>query len=363
MNKFFNLTLLTLLLYSHASADYKIETLAENLNYPWSITFLPDGSSLIAMRSGELRHLREGDTIGPPLANVPDTYVASQGGFFDVIADPKFSENSTIYLALADGTAQQNSTAIYRAVLSDNELTNVDQIFKVSPEKDTPVHYGGKLLFLSDNTLLMTSGDGFEYREAAQDRQSQLGKVLRLNSDGSVPADNPFANDKSGDPYVYSYGHRNPQGLVLDPITQQIYLHEHGPQGGDELNLIKAKQNYGWPVTTFGINYSGALVSPLKSAEGITPPLTYWVPSIAPSGMALSHSELFPEWKGKILIGALVDKDVKLLTLADGSVSNIKSLFGDLNERIRDIKINTQGALYLLTDSDKGRVLKITPAS
>ena len=194
-------------------------------------------------------------------------------------------------------------------------------------------------------------------------QQSQLGKVLRLNTDGSVPADNPFVDDKSVNPYVYSYGHRNPQGLVLDPATQQVYLHEHGPQGGDELNLIEARKNYGWPVTTFGINYSGALVSPLKSAEGITPPLTYWVPSIAPSGMALSDSELFPEWKGKILIGALVDKDVKLLTLTDGSVSDIKSLFSDLNERIRDIKINEEGALYLLTDSDNGRILKITPAS
>ncbi len=358
-----HLILITLLICSHANADYKIETLAENLNYPWSIAFLPDGSSLIAMRSGELRILKEGDTISEPLANVPDTYVASQGGFFDVIADPLFSENKTIYLALADGTPQQNSTAIYSAILNNNELTQVERVFKVSPEKDTPVHYGGKLTFLSDNTLLMTSGDGFEYREAAQDRQSQLGKVLRLNTDGSVPADNPFANDPSVNPYVFSYGHRNPQGLILDPETQAVYLHEHGPQGGDELNLIQARQNYGWPVTTFGVNYSGALVSPLTSAEGITPPITYWVPSIAPSGMALSHSKLFPEWEGKILIGALVDKDVKLLTLNHGSVTDIKSLFSDLDERIRDIRFNPEGALYLLTDSDQGRVLKITPAS
>lgn len=357
------LSLSLIFLYSLCTAEYKIETLADDLNYPWSITFLPDGSSLITTRSGELRQLRENEAISAPLANVPVTYVESQGGFFDVIADPLFSENRTIYLSLAEGSKRQNSTVIYRAVLEDRELTDVKRIFKVSPEKDTPVHYGGKLLFLSDNTLLMTTGDGFEYREAAQDRQSQLGKVLRMNTDGTVPADNPFASGSDGNPYVFSYGHRNPQGLILDPVTQTIYLHEHGPQGGDELNIIQASHNYGWPVTTFGINYSSALVSPLTSAEGITPPITYWVPSIAPSGMAIYRSALFPEWQGKLLIGALVDKDVKLLTLTDGSVSQIKSLFAELNERIRDVRVDSEGALYLLTDSAKGRVLRITPAT
>ncbi|MEX2327134.1 MAG: PQQ-dependent sugar dehydrogenase, partial [Pseudomonadales bacterium] len=224
-------------------------------------------------------------------------------------------------------------------------------------------HYGGKMLFLADDTLLLTTGDGFEYREAAQDKFSQLGKVLRLNRDGSVPADNPFANGEQGNPYVYSYGHRNPQGLALDTRTNTIYLHEHGPKGGDELNRLLPGKNYGWPAVTHGINYSGAYVSPLQEAPGVTGALTWWVPSIAPSGLAYYDASVFPDWQGDLFVGALVDRDVKHLELENGEVKNQRSLFSELGERIREVRVGPDGFIYLLTDSNQGALIRVTPAN
>ncbi|MEX0941553.1 MAG: PQQ-dependent sugar dehydrogenase [Pseudomonadales bacterium] len=354
--------LLTVLSFT-AHADYVLETVAEGFDFPWSITFLPDGDYLLSMRSGELRRVSTNGDISEPLANTPGTYVAGQGGYFDILIDPAFESNRLVYLSYAGGSPDANGTTIMRATLTPDGFSDEEIIFRVSPDKDTPQHYGGKMLFLADDTLLLTTGDGFEYREAAQDKFSQLGKVLRLNRDGSVPADNPFANGEQGNPYVYSYGHRNPQGLALDTRTNTIYLHEHGPKGGDELNRILPGKNYGWPAVTHGINYSGAYVSPLQEAPGVTGALTWWVPSIAPSGLAYYDASVFPDWQGDLFVGALVDRDVKHLELENGEVKNQRSLFSELGERIREVRVGPDGFIYLLTDSNQGALIRVTPAN
>ncbi|MFB0970854.1 MAG: PQQ-dependent sugar dehydrogenase, partial [Pseudomonadales bacterium] len=240
-------------------------------------------------------------------------------------------------------------------------VENLQTIYTVSPLKDTPVHYGGKMIFLKDGTLMMTTGDGFEYREAAQDKFSQLGKIIRINSDGTVPKDNPYADGANGDPKVWSYGHRSPQGLVLDSKTDMIYMHEHGPKGGDELNLVLPARNYGWSAVTKGINYSGAYVSPLKSAPSVEEPLTYWVPSIAPSGLAIYEGAAFPQWQGDLFVGALVDEDVRQIKMQAGKVVSDKSVFTEIAARIRDVRVGPDGYLYILTDSESGKVLRVVP--
>jgi|TARA_B110000967_G_scaffold118907_1_gene121645 glucose/arabinose dehydrogenase len=346
---------------NQAAIGYNIETVAEGLEYPWSIAFLPNGDYLVALRVGEVRRINAAGVVSAPLGGLPDTYVASQGGYFDIMLDPDFASNQTIYLSFAHGTAGENGTRIIKGTLGGDSVENVQTLFTVSPLKDTPVHYGGKMIFLADGTLMMTTGDGFQYREAAQDRFSLLGKIIRINKDGSVPDDNPYADGRQGDPKVWSYGHRSPQGLVLDDTTGIVYMHEHGAQGGDELNAVLPASNYGWPAVTKGINYSGAYVSPLKSASGIEEPLTYWVPSIAPSGLAIYSGAAFPEWQGDIFVGALVDQEVRHIKMEAGKVTGEVPIFTEIAARIRDIRVGPDGFLYILTDSDSGKVLRVVP--
>jgi glucose/arabinose dehydrogenase len=342
-------------------ADYKTEVVAEGLNFPWSIAFLPDGDYLVAMRSGEVRRITQSGKVAEPLTGLPETYVESQGGYFDITLDPGFEQNQIVYLSFAFGSPKANGTRIVKGKLSQSAVEDVEVIFTVDPLKDTPVHYGGKMLFLADGTLLMSTGDGFEYREAAQDKFSLLGKIIRINSDGTVPDNNPFADGKDANPKVWSYGHRNPQGLTLDNKTGTVYMHEHGPRGGDELNQVVPARNYGWPAVTKGINYSGAYVSPLKSANGIEEPLTYWVPSIAPSGLTLYDGSAFPEWQGDLFVGALVDREVRRLSMENGKVASEEPIFSEIGERIRDVRTGPDGYLYLLTDSADGKVIRVVP--
>jgi glucose/arabinose dehydrogenase len=344
-----------------AAVGYKIETVAEGLDFPWSIAFLPNGDYLVALRVGEVRRISASGEVGEPLTGLPDAYVASQGGYFDVMLDPDFTSNQTIYLSFAHGTAAENGTRIIKGTLNEMTVENVQILFTASPLKDTAVHYGGKMIFLADGTLMMTTGDGFQYREAAQDKFSLLGKIIRINTDGSVPLDNPYADGSQGDPRVWSYGHRSPQGLVLDEATGIVYMHEHGAQGGDELNAILPTLNYGWPAVTRGVNYSGAYVSPLTSAPGTEEPLTYWTPSIAPSGLAIYDGAAFPQWQGDLFVGALVDQEVRHLKMEAGEIVSEVPVFTEINARIRDIRVGPDGFLYILTDSDSGKVLRIVP--
>ncbi|PLW67112.1 PQQ-dependent sugar dehydrogenase [Pseudohalioglobus lutimaris] len=340
------------------AADYELTTVARDMDEPWSVAQLPDGEFLVTLRGGKLLRISEGGAA-TDVQGAPETYYAGQGGYFDILLHPDFSSNHTVYLAYAHGTPEANGTAIMKATLAGDRLENAQQILLVSPLKNTPQHYGGKMLFLPDGTLLLTTGEGFEYREDAQDRESELGKILRINDDGSVPGDNPFTGENSS--RVWTYGHRNPQGLALDDTTGTVYMHEHGPRGGDEINVVKAGSNYGWPAVTYGVDYSGAYVSPFTEAEGMTQPLLYWVPSIAPSGMAMYSGEHFPQWQGDLFIGALVDEEVRRVDLENGEVVGQESLFAELESRIRDVRMGTDGHLYILTDGSDGQLIRVAP--
>ncbi len=334
------------------AANYQIATWADGLDLPWSIAFLPDGGALVTELGGQLRRIDASGQVGEPMTHVPDVYFAGQGGLFDVVLHPDFSRNQLVYLSFAEGDPSDNGTAIARGRLAGNALEDVAIIFRNFTRKDTPVHYGGRMAFLADGTLLLTTGDGFDYREAAQDIDSGLGKVLRLNDDGSAARGNPY----TGSPYVFSYGHRNPQGLVIS-ASGVVWLHEHGPRGGDELNRIESGVNYGWPAITYGVDYSGAVISPYTEWEGMAQPEHYWVPSIAPSGLALYEGDEFPEWKGDLFVGALVDREVRRLDLSGGKVVGEQELFSELAARIRDVRDGPDGALYVLTPD---RVVRIT---
>jgi len=342
------------------AADYRIETMAEGLDHPWSLAFLPDGRMLVTERAGRLRVIEDGTLRDQPVAGTPETYVASQGGYFDVLPDPNYDSNSTIYLSFAHGTADANATRLIRGRLAGNRLEDVEVLFTAVPTKDTPVHYGGRMTFLADGTLLLGLGDGFDYREAAQKLDSHLGTIVRIERDGSVPSDNPFADDADALPAIYSYGHRNVQGIVVaDDGT--IWSHEHGPKGGDEVNRIRPGENYGWPVITYGVDYSGAMVTPYTQMQGMVQPVVDWTPSIAPSGLTLYDGDLFPQWRGDLLASTLVEKSVRRVDLEDGEVAGQETLFTELDVRLRDVRTGPDGALYLLTDDSDGKVLRVTP--
>lgn len=343
-----------------SAADYQLQTLASGLRHPWSVARLPGGDFLVTERGGRLLRLPADGGEPRVLEGVPDTYVAGQGGFFDILLDPAFADNHRVYLSYAEGTPEDNGTAVIRARLENGGLREVETILRVRDRKDTPQHYAGRMLFLPDGTLLVATGDGFDYREAAQSLDSELGKVLRIRPDGGVPADNPFAG--SARPRIWSYGHRNAQGLALDADSGNIYLHEHGPRGGDELNLLRPGANYGWPAITYGVDYSGAYVSPYTELPGMEQPLHYWVPSIAPSGMAWYGGDRFPGWRGDLFIGALVDREVRRLDLDGGKIVGEEALFSELDARIRDVYSGDDGYLYLLTDSEQGALIRVAPA-
>jgi len=345
-----------------AAGDYRIETVAEGLDHPWSLAFLPDGRMLVTERAGRLRVIAGGALRPEPVAGVPPAYVASQGGLFEVLPDPDFESNGRLYLTLAHGGPDANATRLVRGRLADGRLRDVEVLFTAQPAKDTPVHYGGRMAWLPDGTLALGLGDGFDYREAAQKRDNHLGTIVRLNADGSTPADNPVVGEPGARDEILSYGHRNIQGLVYDRGRGVLWAHEHGPRGGDELNRIRAGANYGWPLATHGVDYNGALVSPYTSRPGTEPPVVHWTPSVAPAGMALYEGDLFPEWRGDLLVSTLVEQSVRRLVIENGAVVRQEVLFRGLGERIRDVRVGPDGAVWLLTDAADGRVLRVTPA-
>lgn len=349
---------LSLAITARGAEGYRLQVVADGLHHPWSVTQLPGGDFLVTERRGRLLHIAT-DGSATSISGVPQTYVAGQGGFFDIVLHPAFPENGLVYLSYAQGNASANSTAVVRARLQEGALVDSQQILGVVPRKDTPQHYGGRLAFLPDGTLLVTTGEGFDYREAAQSLDSELGKVLRINDDGGIPADNPFSDP--GSERIWSYGHRNPQGLVVDADSGRVYLHEHGPRGGDELNVIQPGNNYGWPAITHGVDYSGAYVSPFTKAPGMQQPDWLWIPSIAPSGLALYRGQRYPQWQGDLFVGALVDREVRRLVLRDGHVIAEHALFSDVDARVRDVRAAADGYLYLLTDSENGKLLRVVP--
>lgn len=346
------------------TSDYRIETVAEGLEYPWSLAFLPDGRMLVTERPGRLRLLSaEGETLTASLKGVPKVFASGQSGLFDVLLSPDFEQDRMLYLSYSCGTPSANRACLSRARFSDAGLEQVEEIFRVDMAKRGDAHSGGRLAWLSDGTLILTLGDGFDYREQAQNTANHIGAIVRLNPDGSVPVDNPFVNDDTARPEILSYGHRNVQGLVVDG-KDHIIIHEHGPKGGDEINLITAGTNYGWPIATTGLDYTGARVTPFETYPGTQPPILEWTPSIAPSGMTRYNGTLFPRWQGDLLIGSLVDREVRRVALsADATqAEDVEGLFDELDERIRDVRTGPEGAVYLLTDNAEGRVLRVMPA-
>lgn len=341
--------------------DYQIEIIADGLDHPWSIAWLPNGRALVTERPGRLRVIDDGELLADPVAGVPDVYATSQGGLFEALPDPDFASNGLVYISFAHGTAEANATRVIRARLEDMRLVDPQILFTASPFKDTPVHYGGRMTFLADGTLLIGLGDGFDFREQAQKLDNHFGKIVRINTDGSVPDDNPFVDIEDALPEIYSYGHRNIQGLVYDAPTDTIWQHEHGPRGGDEINLIRPGENYGWPVATYGIDYSGAIVSPFETRPGMVDPLLVWTPSIAPAGMTLYRGAMFPEWVGDLFVSALTGRHLRRIEVVDGNPEGQRIMLEERGQRLRDVRTGPDGALYVLTDAESGKVLRISP--
>jgi len=342
---------------------YKVTEIAKGLDHPWSMAFLPDGSMLVTERVGRLRLISAGALLTAPIGGVPAVHTGSQAGLFDIVLHPNFAQNRIVYLTYAAGTKAANGTQVARARFDGLMLQDLQVIFKAMPLKDTDNHYGGRMAFLPDGTFALTIGEGFEYREKAQDLASDLGKIVRLNEDGSVPPNNPFIGRASVRPEIYTWGHRNAQGLIFDAQSGRLYETEHGPRGGDELNIIVAGRNYGWPVITYGMDYSGAYVSPYTQRPGLEQPVIYWTPSIAPSGLAMYRGDKFPAWQGDLFVGALAFRHLRRVHLdARGDVVDQEQLLNNLNWRIRDVRSAPDGYLYVCTDEADGRVLRLEPA-
>ncbi|WP_101927489.1 MULTISPECIES: PQQ-dependent sugar dehydrogenase [Luteimonas] len=347
-----------------ASPAYRVETVASGLEFPWSLAFLPDGRMLVTERAGRLRVIAPAADGTPalvvaPVDGVPPAFVSGQAGLFDVLPDPDFADNGLLYLSFAHGTHAANHLRIVRARFDGRRLHAVTPIFTSQPAKTHRQHFGGRLALLADGTLVTAVGDGNLERTDAQRLHTHLGKSIRIERDGGVPHDNPFVGHAGARPEIYSVGHRNPQGLVVRDGV--LYAHEHGAKGGDELNRIVAGANYGWPLTTDGVDYTGARVTPYRSLPGITAPLTHWTPSIAPSGMTWYDGALFPAWRGSLFVSTLAEGSVRRIPMTGGTPGPQDVLFTELGARIRDVRTGPDGALYLLTDAADGRVLRVVP--
>jgi glucose/arabinose dehydrogenase len=339
-----------------------ITPVATGLQHPWGLAFLPDGRMLVTERPGRLRYVSADGKLSEPVAGVPAVHAVNQGGLLDVALDPGFATNSTIYLSFAErGEGDENGTAVARARLDGTRLADVAVIYRQQPKFASGHHFGSRLVFAKDGTLFVTQGDRNKFREGVQDLATDIGKVVRIRTDGSIPADNPFVGREGVRPEIWSYGHRNIQGAALHPATGELWTHEHGPRGGDEINVTRAGLNYGWPVITYGREYHGPAIGEGTAKAGMEQPLHYWVPSIGPSGMAFHDGRGYPQWKGQLFVGALAAKQLVRLELdGDGRVRREERIA--IDERVRDVREGPDGALYLLTDEDAGRLLRVVPA-
>jgi glucose/arabinose dehydrogenase len=336
------------------------EVMAGGLTHPWSIAFLPDGRKLVTERPGTLRLVSADWTLSPPLAGLPEVYAQGQGGLLDVALDPGFAENHLVYLSFSEkGPGRTNRTAVARGKLEDNSLREVETIFRQSPPVESQAHFGSRLVFDSKGSLFVTLGDRFVRRYDAQNLENELGKIVRLTHEGKIPQDNPFAN--MGSP-VFSYGHRNVQGAATNPASGELWVSEHGPQGGDEINIVRAGKNYGWPVVTYGAEYvTGAKIGQGVRKEGMEDGVRVWVPSIAPSGMVFYTGDRYPGWKGNLFVAALRGEMLVRLTLEGDKVTAEERLIPDPARRIRDVRQGPDGWLYAITDEESGEIWRILP--
>ena len=322
------------------------EVIVSDLNIPWGFTFLPDSSMLITEKSGQLIHFKDGKKTN--ISGLPEMYVRGQGGLLDVILHPNYKTNGWLYFSYAspDGKENGGNTAIARAKLKDNSLTDLEILYKATPNTTKGQHFGSRLIFDDNGYLFFTIGERGNRDENPQDITRDGGKVYRINDDGSIPEDNPFVNESNAKTAIYSYGHRNPQGMILHPKTKEIWTHEHGPKGGDEINIIKAGKNYGWPIISYGVNYSGTSFTDITEKEGMEQPIHYWDPSIAPSGMAFINSEKYGDWNGNLLVGSLKFQYLDLCTLKDNKVIKEERLLDNLG-RVRSVNQGPDGFIYV----------------
>jgi glucose/arabinose dehydrogenase len=350
----------------HSSAgDLAVETVAKGLDHPWAIAFLPDGRMLVTERPGRMRIVAKDGTLSPALAGVPKVAAINQGGLLDVSLDRGYGENHTIYFCYAEPADGGARTALARARLVDGDpprLTDVKVIFRQEGPLSSGGHFGCRIAQTPDDNLFLSMGEHFTTRDQAQNLGNHLGKIIRIRPDGSVPPDNPFVGKAGAKPEIWSYGHRNPQGLALDSATGKLWEHEHGPRGGDEVNVIEKGRNYGWPVIGYGIDYNGARIHESTHKDGMEQPVWYWVPSIAPSGMAFYSGDLFPAWRGNLFAGALAGQILVRLERNGDKVVKEERLLHELRERIRDVRQGPDGALWLATDNTSGRILRVAPA-
>ena len=352
------------------SATPQVQTVVGVLDHPWAVAFLPGGRFLVTERPGRLRVVESDGTLRPPVAGLPAVAAGGQGGLLDVVTDSRFAANGTIYFCFSEpGPSGTNGTALARARLSDDRtrLEDVRVIFSQQPKVASRLHFGCRIVERMvggqpDGTLFLTLGERFTQRDAAQKLDNDLGKIVRVGKDGSIPPDNPFVGKAGAHPEIWSYGHRNVQGATL-AADDTLWTDEHGPMGGDEINLPQAGKNYGWPLVSFGLNYDGTPVGTGQSSmAGTEPPLHHWTPSIAPSGMAFLTSERYgPQWRGNLFVGSLKFKYLDRIELKDGRVVAEHKLLQELGQRIRDVRQGPDGLLYVLTDESDGRLLRLLP--
>ncbi|NJB72247.1 glucose/arabinose dehydrogenase [Saonia flava] len=340
--------------------DFEAEIVIENLSVPWGMAFLPDGSILVAEQSGELISFKDGKKTS--ISGVPEVYFRGQGGLLDLELHPEYENNGWIYISYSspEGEEKGGNTAIMRAKLEGNTLVNKELLYKATPNTTKGQHYGSRIEFDNDGYLFFSAGERGERDINPQDITRDNGKIYRLYDDGRIPEDNPFVNDETAKKAIYSYGHRNPQGLVKHPVTGEIWDHEHGPRGGDEINVIKPGKNYGWPVITYGINYSGTPITDKTEMEGMEQPIHYWVPSIAPSGVTFVTSDIYPEWKGDLLVGSLAFQYLERLEMNGEKVTNRTKLLEGMG-RVRNVRQAPDGYIYVAIEG-KG-IYKLVPKS
>lgn len=339
----------------------RVVTVAEGFDHPWAMAFLPDGRFLVTERVGRLRLVTPDGRISPPLEGLPEIDTVQQGGLFDVVLDPDFATNRLVYLSYAERGPGGTGTAVARGRLGEGRLEEVQVIYRQEPKLDGGEHFGSRLVFSREGYLFVTLGDRGQ-RDRAQDLSVALGKIVRIRPDGSVPPDNPFVGRPGARPEIWSYGHRNVQGAALHPDTGQLWIAEHGPMGGDEINTPRAGRNYGWPVVTYGVDYSGEPIGEGTSKPGMEEPVFHWNPSIAPGGMTFYTGDRFPQWHGRLFVGSLKFGSLSRLDLDGEQVVREERILEGL-PRLRDVRQGPDGFLYVLTETWNGRLLRLEPAS
>lgn len=344
---------------------FDVQQITGGLEHPWGMAFLPDGGILVTERGGQLRLIRDGVLAEEPVSGLPEIATGGQGGLLDVAVDPAYAQNGLVYVSYSEEAEGKTNTAVARGVLKGTQLENVAVIFRALPKtREGSNHYGSRLLFTPDGLLYVTLGERFHFMEEAQNPRNHLGGVVRLNPDGSVPDDNPFSVNSTAAKGLYSFGHRNAQGMIWHPKRQEVWIHEHGPKGGDEINILKPGANYGWPKVTYGVDYTGFKITDRKEhAPEFEAPLYEWTPSIAPSGMSYYDGTAFKNWQGDIFVGALVEEHLQRLRFDEHlQLVEQEKLLEDWGKRIRDVETGPDGALYILTDESDGGLYKLVNA-